>query len=38
MKERCSNCRFYPFCNKCNEPTGKCDNWERKDKEWKILK
>lgn len=32
MKERCSNCRFYPLCEKCEEPTGKCDKWERRDK------
>lgn len=27
---RCSNCYRYPFCNKCNKPTGKCDEWKSK--------
>jgi len=28
--KRCSNCKVYPFCNKCNSPQGKCENWEQK--------
>lgn len=37
-KQRCSNCNEYPLCDKCKEPTGRCDNWKRREKEWKILK
>ena len=29
-KERCSNCNKYPLCDRCNEPTGRCDSWEKK--------
>ena len=27
MREICSNCDKYPFCNKCKKPTGKCEDW-----------
>jgi hypothetical protein len=32
MSRRCSNCRFYPFCDKCEMPTGKCEEWKGRDK------
>lgn len=28
--KRCSNCYKYPFCEKCNSPTGCCDDWKSK--------
>ena len=28
--KRCSNCAKYPFCNKCKEPTGCCENWMKR--------
>ena len=32
MKERCSNCAAYPFCSKCSDPKGKCDDWKKRGK------
>lgn len=31
-KRRCSTCTYYPFCEKCKEPTGNCNNWKRREK------
>lgn len=31
-KRRCSNCKYYPFCEQCEEPTGNCKNWKRREK------
>lgn len=29
--KRCANCGKYPFCNNCECPIGRCDDWvERK--------
>lgn len=30
LNKRCSNCKVYPFCNKCNSPTDCCENWQQK--------
>lgn len=28
---RCTSCKFYPFCEKCNYPEQKfCDDWKKK--------
>ena len=32
MSERCSNCKCYPLCDKCETPTGKCEEWEGRTK------
>lgn len=33
MKEekRCTNCGYYPFCNKTNGPTDKCNEWKERE-------
>lgn len=28
--KRCSTCAIYPFCNKCESPTGCCENWRKR--------
>lgn len=34
MQRICSNCDVYPFCDKCEKPTGTCENWKKE----KIIK
>lgn len=29
MEKICTNCDFYPFCEKCEKPTGTCENWNK---------
>lgn len=29
MEKICSSCDFYPFCTKCEKPTGTCENWKK---------
>lgn len=36
--KRCSNCAKYPFCNKCKEPTGCCENWMKRKIEIEEVK
>ena len=31
-ESRCSNCRGYPLCDKCEKPTGKCEDWKGRTK------
>ena len=38
--QRCSNCAFYPFCNKCEGPLAWCENWKKRkigETEWKKI-
>lgn len=28
MKQRCSNCKSYPLCEKCEGPTEVCNQWD----------
>ena len=30
MKHICTNCKHYPFCNKCKYPQDTCDKFEKK--------
>lgn len=32
MREICSNCDKYPLCEKCEQPTGRCGEWSKKDR------
>lgn len=30
MKNICTNCRYYPLCEYCNEPQGSCNKFDKR--------
>lgn len=35
---RCSNCGKYPFCGKCESPTGCCEEFIKRNYDTKLTK
>lgn len=36
INRRCGNCNRYPFCEKCESASGKCNDWRKKPREMKL--